>query len=97
MAQVAYAIIRADDCWRILSGRRRIGRFATCTEAATAAVNLAKEAALSDHAAEVLIQDAAGQLWPVAQFDPASACAGAQPAPWDEADAATAFLRSAAS
>ena len=88
MAQVAYAVIRADDCWRVLSGRRRIGRFATCEEAAHAAIALAREAALARHDAEVLIQDPGGQLWPVARFDPGG-MAGAE--------AATATARSAAS
>ena len=71
---VTYAIIRADDCWRVLSGRRRIGHYPTCEAAATAAVALAREAAAADHQAQVLIQDTGGQLWPVANFDPAVVC-----------------------
>lgn len=72
MGHLAYAIIRDDDSWRILSGQRRMGRFATWREAAEAAINLAREAARADHEVEVLIQDRAGELWPVAQFDPAA-------------------------
>lgn len=72
MSRLTYAVIRDGDCWRILSGRSRMGHFPTWRDAAEATVNLAREAARADHAVEVLIQDRAGELWPVAQFDPAA-------------------------
>ena len=76
MGRLTYAIIHDEDSWRIVSGRRRIGRFARWRDAAEAAVNLAREAARADHEVEVLIQDRAGELWPVAQFAPAAHAAG---------------------
>ncbi|MDP3803804.1 hypothetical protein [Brevundimonas sp.] len=75
MARLVYAIIRADGCWRVVCERRRIGRYATCESAALAAMALAREAVASDHDVEVLVQDAGGQLWPVARLDAAAICA----------------------
>ncbi len=75
MARLIYAIIRADGCWRVVCERRRIGRYETCEKAALAALALAQEAVASDHDVEVLVQDAAGQLWPVSQMDAVAACA----------------------
>jgi len=92
MSRLIYAIIRADGCWRVVCERRRIGRYATCEKAAVAAMALAREAVASDHDVEVLVQDAVGQLWPVAQIDAIAICAE----PGDEAPA-TASARSAAS
>ncbi|HEY1224308.1 MAG TPA: hypothetical protein VGE54_03690 [Brevundimonas sp.] len=74
MARVIYAIIRADGCWRVICERRRIGRYDTCEQAALAAVALARQASEDNHASEVLLQDKAGELWPVAQFDPVGFC-----------------------
>jgi len=72
MSKLTYAVIRDGDCWRIVGERRRFGRFDSCEQAAVAAVQLAREASASDHAVEVLVQDTAGQLWPVVEFEPAA-------------------------
>jgi hypothetical protein len=74
MSRLIYAIIRADGCWRVVCERRRIGRYATCEQAALAAMALAREAVASEHEVQVLVQDAVGQLWPVAQVDAAAIC-----------------------
>ena len=84
MARIIYAIMRTDGCWRIVCERRKIGRYETCERAALAAVSLAREASQANHASEVLLQDKAGQLWPVAQFDPAGFCEEAAPEAPDE-------------
>lgn len=76
MSRLVYAIIRSDGCWRIVCERRRIGRYATCEKAAIAAMALAREAVASDHDVEVLVQDGAGQLCPVAQINALAICAG---------------------
>lgn len=91
MSRLVYAIIRADGCWRVVCERRRIGRYATCEKAAFAALSLAREAVASDHDVEVLVQDAAGQLWPVAQMDALALCAESEDEP------ATGSARSGAS
>jgi hypothetical protein len=70
MSRLIYAIIRADGCWRIVCERRRIGHYETCEQAAAAALALAREA--SHHDVEVLVQDAVGELWPVARMDAVS-------------------------
>ncbi len=94
MSRLIYAIIRADGCWRIVCERRRIGHYETCEQAAAAALALAREAAASHHDVEVLVQDAVGELWPVARMDAVSICdppdAGAETPP-------TASARSTAS
>jgi len=74
MSRLIYAIIRADGCWRIVCERRRIGRYSTCEQAAAAALALAREAIASHHDVEVLVQDAVGQLWPVAQMSAVALC-----------------------
>ncbi len=94
MSRLVYAIIRADGCWRVVCERRRIGRYATCESAAIAAMALAREAVASDHDVEVLVQDAVGQLWPVAQIDAIAIAICAEP---EEEASATGSGRSAAS
>lgn len=91
MSRLIYAIIRADGCWRVVCERRRIGRYPTCEKAALAAMALAREAVASDHAVEVLVQDVAGQLWPVSEIDSVGFCAELP------AETATESARSAAS
>jgi hypothetical protein len=88
MARIIYAIMRTDDCWRIVCERRKIGRYETCERAALAAVSLAREAAQASHSSEVLLQDKSGQLWPVAQFDPVEFCEEAAPEADDEQSSA---------
>ena len=94
MSRLIYAIIRADGCWRIVCERRRIGRYATCDQAAAAALKLAREAVASHHDVEVLVQDAAGELWPVAEMD---AVAAGDPSEFEAESSPTASGRSAAS
>lgn len=69
MHSIVYAIIRADGWWRVVCERRRIGHYDSCEKAALAAIALAKEARLENKSVEVLIQDLAGELWPVVQFE----------------------------
>jgi hypothetical protein len=78
MRRIIYAIIKADGCWRVVCERRRIGHYDSCEKAALAAIALAKEARQENHSVQVLIQDLAGELWPVARFDAESICDPAQ-------------------
>ena len=69
MARMTYAVLKTGDHWQIVSERRRIGQYNACQHAATAAVCLAHEARAAGHDVEILVQDVAGRLWPVARFD----------------------------
>ena len=57
-----YAVVRVGPEWRIVGPRRAMGHFATRDLALTAAGNLAREAFLAGHRAEVLLQSESGEL-----------------------------------
>lgn len=57
-----YAVMRFGDEWRVVSERRRIGRFASRDLAIMAGARLAREAMATGHPVELLVQDGAGCL-----------------------------------
>ena len=68
VAMFRYAILRMDTEWKIVCARRRIGHFPTYESALSAGRELACTALECGHEAEILIQNDAGRLSPVA-FD----------------------------
>jgi hypothetical protein len=58
----SYAVVRVGPVWKVVGARRAMGRFATCELALTAAGNLAREAFVAGHRAEVLLQSESGEL-----------------------------------
>lgn len=60
-----YAVIRVGPEWKVVGARRAMGHFATRDLALTAAGNLAREAFLAGHRAEVLLQSESGELTPL--------------------------------
>lgn len=62
MTMLRYAVLQVGDIWQIVCERRRIGRFATREEASRAGAALAREAVVSGHDIEFLVQDRFGRL-----------------------------------
>jgi len=60
-----YAVVRVGPEWKVVGPRRAMGHFATRDLALVAAGNLAREAFLSGHRAEVLLQSESGELTPL--------------------------------
>jgi hypothetical protein len=61
-----YAILRMETEWKIVCARRRIGHFPTYESALFVARELASNALECGHEAEILTQNDAGRLFPVA-------------------------------
>ena len=57
MAKLKYAIIRFEDEWKVVSGQRRIGHFASMALAVDAGARLAREAMAAGHEVEFMVQD----------------------------------------
>lgn len=57
-----YAVVRVGPEWRVVGARRAIGHFATPELAVDAAANLARQAFLAGHQAEVFLQSEGGEL-----------------------------------
>ena len=57
-----YAVVRVANEWKVVGARRAMGHFATRDLALAAAGNLAREAILAGHRAEVLLQSESGEL-----------------------------------
>ena len=62
MATIRYAVLQIADEWRVVCERRRIGHFGSRQAAIGAGARLAREAVVSGHAVEFMIQDASGYL-----------------------------------
>lgn len=57
MAKLRYAVLRFADEWKVVSGQRRMGHFATRELAVNAGARLAREAIAAGHEVEFLVQD----------------------------------------
>ncbi len=85
-----YAVVRFEDGWKVVSGQRRIGHYATSDLALSAGARLALEARDAGHEVEFLVQQPDAEL---IRTDPA-ACVGppagspAQPLPLRTANTA---------
>lgn len=62
---LSYAVVRVGPEWKVVGPRRAMGHFANRDLALAAAGNLAREAFLSGHRAEVLLQSESGELTPL--------------------------------
>ncbi|OYX33072.1 MAG: hypothetical protein B7Y99_07760 [Caulobacterales bacterium 32-69-10] len=62
MAKLKYAIMRFGDEWKVVSGERRIGHFATMALAVNAGARLAREAMAAGHEVEFMVQDGSAYL-----------------------------------
>jgi len=62
MAILRYAVLQVGREWRVVCARRRMGHFATRTQAVEAGARLAREAVQSGHEVEFLVQDRTGFL-----------------------------------
>ncbi len=62
MAKLRYAVLRFADEWKVVSGQRRMGHFASKTLAMNAGARLAREAMAAGHEVEFLVQDGAACL-----------------------------------
>lgn len=60
-----YAVVRMGPEWKVVGARRAMGHFASRDLALIAAGNLAREAFLAGHRAEVLVQSESGELTPL--------------------------------
>jgi hypothetical protein len=66
MAKLSYAVLMIGDEWKVVSGARRMGHFATKALAVNAGTRLAREAMAAGHEVEFLVQDRGAYLL---QFD----------------------------
>lgn len=62
MAKLRYTVLRFEEEWKVVSGQRRMGHFATRGLAVNAAARLAREAIIAGHEVEFLVQDGADGL-----------------------------------
>ena len=59
---LCYAVMRFGEDWKIVSGSRRIGHYATQDLALSAGARLAMEAVDAGHEVEFLVQQPGGEL-----------------------------------
>ncbi len=57
-----YAVMQADDAWRIVGQDRRIGQFQSRERAVALGSRLAREAYVSGHEVELLVQEDCGEM-----------------------------------
>ncbi|HTI68146.1 MAG TPA: hypothetical protein VL460_11435 [Caulobacteraceae bacterium] len=62
MAKLRYAVVQFAEEWKVVSGRSRMGHFATQALALNAGARLAREAMAAGHDVELLVQDWASCL-----------------------------------
>lgn len=63
MATIRYAVLQIGEEWRVISARRRIGRFPSRDSAVSTGAGLVREAVASGHAVEFMVQGSGGELF----------------------------------
>jgi len=62
MGTLRYAVLQIGEEWRVVCQRRRIGHYATRTDAVRIGAALAREAVAEGRPVELMVQGEAGEL-----------------------------------